>query len=241
MKLFSKTENLGHVIYAIGLTADFRDKPFQTIHSHVCKLVEILQSCKYLSFLYLSTTRVYNKNLSTKEDNSLMVNPLIPDDLYNLSKLTGESVCLSIPDNNVKVVRLANVIGDDFNSDNFLFSILKEALNSGTITLTSSLKTAKDYIWIEDVVQLIQQIISKGTHRLYNVASGINITNEELIRKIGESVTFKTTSRKDKEVIETPVISTQRIKEEFNFTPHNILNHLPALINQLKKIQQQKK
>ena len=28
-------KNLGHVIYCIGLTADFRTKPFETIEAHV--------------------------------------------------------------------------------------------------------------------------------------------------------------------------------------------------------------
>jgi len=33
----------GHVIYCIGLTADFRQKPFETIEAHVSKLAEVAQ------------------------------------------------------------------------------------------------------------------------------------------------------------------------------------------------------
>lgn len=40
--VFSKDINLGHAIYCIGLTADFRKKPMETIKAHVCKLIECL-------------------------------------------------------------------------------------------------------------------------------------------------------------------------------------------------------
>ena len=36
-------KNLGKVIFCIGLTGDFRARPFDTVTAHVCRLVEILQ------------------------------------------------------------------------------------------------------------------------------------------------------------------------------------------------------
>ena len=37
---------LGHVIYCIGLTADFRQRPFDTVRAHVCFLAEVLETGK---------------------------------------------------------------------------------------------------------------------------------------------------------------------------------------------------
>ena len=34
--------HLGHVVYAIGLTADFRTRPFDTMAAHVTRLADIL-------------------------------------------------------------------------------------------------------------------------------------------------------------------------------------------------------
>src|SRR5687768_14738265 len=50
---------LGDVIYCIGLTADFRSRPFETVEAHVVKLRDVLEGCDLDSLLYLSSTRVY--------------------------------------------------------------------------------------------------------------------------------------------------------------------------------------
>src|ERR1043166_5646069 len=52
-------EALGHVIYAIGLTADFRERPLATAQAHVGTLTRALEFSRFKSFLYLSSTRVY--------------------------------------------------------------------------------------------------------------------------------------------------------------------------------------
>src|SRR5437868_14664917 len=52
-------KDLGNIIYCIGLTADFRTRPFDTVEAHVCKLNELLKRGRFDSLLYLSSTRVY--------------------------------------------------------------------------------------------------------------------------------------------------------------------------------------
>ena len=65
--------NLGNVIYAVGLTADFREKPFDTVEAHICLIKDILKYANFSNLVYLSSTRVYQKNKSTieREDISL--------------------------------------------------------------------------------------------------------------------------------------------------------------------------
>src|SRR5215204_2623584 len=61
--------SLGNVIYCIGLTADFRSRPFDTVEAHVCKLLHVLRNCEFDLLLYLSSTRLYNaRDNSTTED-----------------------------------------------------------------------------------------------------------------------------------------------------------------------------
>ena len=116
---YTKKEDLGHVVYCIGMTSDFRFKPVETIEAHVCKLNQVLNNSLFSSFLYLSSTRVYNGCVSGDESSNLSVNPNDFSDLYNISKIMGESVCLSKENEKIRVARLSNVIGDDFNSSNF--------------------------------------------------------------------------------------------------------------------------
>jgi nucleoside-diphosphate-sugar epimerase len=233
--VFSKNENLGHVFYCIGLTSDFRQKPMETVRAHVCKLMDVLENSNYESFLYLSSTRVYSGSNTGKENESISVNPQDFSDLYNISKLMGESICLSLPNSKVRVVRLSNVIGKDFNSDNFLFSLIKESVDKNKITLGLPLKAAKDYVKIEDVVKIITLISQNGTQRIYNVASGIQISNEQIVNNIKKYVNCEVESVQQTELLKFPQISIEKIKSEFNFQSKTILEDLEELILDYKQ------
>ncbi len=174
----------GHVVYAIGLTADFRRRRFETVDAHVGVLGEVLRRARFDSFLYLSSTRVYAGAASTAEDAPLSVRPADPSDLYNLSKLLGESLCLSDPRATVRVARLSNVVGgEDADSENFVPTLLREA-RTGCIRLRSALESAKTYLHIDDAVRLLEGVAISGTHRLYTVASGRSITHRAWVERL---------------------------------------------------------
>lgn len=46
------TRPLGHVMYCVGLTADFRTRPFDTVDAHVGLLAEVLRRAQFDSLLY---------------------------------------------------------------------------------------------------------------------------------------------------------------------------------------------
>src|SRR4030095_6163122 len=108
---------LGHVIYCVGVTGDFRWRPLETVSAHVCHLIPLLERGRCDSITYLSSTRVYSKQTSPMC--ALTVDPGNPDHLYNVSKLMGESVCLTKHSQSAKVVRVSNVYGMDLQSHNF--------------------------------------------------------------------------------------------------------------------------
>ena len=129
-------ENLGHVIYCIGVTADFRTRPLDTVEAHVCALIELIRGHQFESLLYLSSTRVYAGDDSSNEEKPLHVSPPNAPDLYNISKVMGESIVLNCAPN-ARVARLSNVYGPDFDSDNFLPSIVRDA-SGNTISEASA-------------------------------------------------------------------------------------------------------
>ena len=88
--------SLGNVIYAIGITSDFDRNWYKAVDAHVCKLIELLKNSKFDSFLYISSTRVYQHSESTNEDNPIIIKPTQEHDVYNASKILGESICLSL-------------------------------------------------------------------------------------------------------------------------------------------------
>jgi nucleoside-diphosphate-sugar epimerase len=225
--------HLNNVIYCIGLTADFRNKPFETVEAHVSYLAKILENCSFDSFIYLSSARVYSnggKGMIAKEETPLKINPLDKSDLYNISKIMGESLCLNCDKKNVKVVRLSNVYGNDLNSSNFITDIFREILKTKSLFLRTSLSSEKDYINVTDVVDLLVKISLDGKYNIYNIASGINVKNEEILQVINSYIPFKLEVIKNPKNIRYPKISIERIQEEFNYEPKTILDDVFGLI-----------
>lgn len=173
-----------HVIYAVGLTADFRMRPFDTVEAHVGLLAQVLRAGGFVSLLYLSSTRVYAGAAATSESTPLIVDPSDPSNLYNLSKLLGEALCFAQTEATVRVARLSNVVGgDDAGSENFVPVLRREAAG-GCIRLRSAPDSAKDYLHIDDAVAWLLAIATGGRERLYNVARGENLTHAQWLQAL---------------------------------------------------------
>jgi nucleoside-diphosphate-sugar epimerase len=226
--------NLGNVIYCIGLTADFRKRPFDTVEAHVSYLKKVLSNGHYDSFTYLSSTRVYSGSNRGDEGSLLQVNSTNPSDLYNLSKLLGEAICLATCNPKIRVARLSNVYGENFDAPDFLYSLIRSAVDNQKIVLQSPINGSKDYIFIDDVVKLLYQITLTGRSTLYNVASGVNISNAEVIQIIQEVTNFHVETIDGEEKLFFPPIMIQRICNEFAFQPSLFELRLQMLVRDYK-------
>jgi nucleoside-diphosphate-sugar epimerase len=229
------SEELGHVFYTIGLTADWRGRPHETVLAHVEVLRQVLARARFSSLLYLSSTRVYRDASSTREDSALLVRPTEADDLFNISKLLGESLCLSSPLSTVRVARLSNVYGPDFGSRNFLPSIVADAVERGNVTLQTSLESEKDFVSLADVVHALPAIAARGRARVYNVAAGRNTTNEAIVRRIADltGCTWDVVPGSPRYAF--PRIDTDRLRTELGFAGSSVLDDLPEMIRTFRE------
>lgn len=230
-----RDETLGHVLYCAGVTADFRVRPYDTVRAHVCLLADLLEESRFESLLYLSSARVYAGADSTSEEASLSVAPTDPNRYYDLTKLAGESLCLASGREGVRIARLANVFGDDFHSDNFMTSVLRDAIRTGHVTLQTSLDSEKDYVDIEDVVQVIPKIALGGRHRLYNVASGSNTSNRTILEVLSRQVGCTYEEQGSPPVTRFPTIDIGRLGGEFEWAPRCLVDGLPRLVNAYRR------
>jgi nucleoside-diphosphate-sugar epimerase len=226
--------NLGNVIYCIGVTADFRSKPFETVDAHVCALLDFVSRHEFDSLLYLSSTRLYNgSGISTDEDEALRVRPQSANDLYNLSKLTGESIALNCGRTG-RVARIANVYGPDFKSDNFLPSILRQAASGGKIVFETAPDSEKDYVWVHEVVENLIWIAAQGKQHIYNVASGVNVSNAQLAAKLQQLTGCEIEFAPGAPAIKYPRININRVRAEFGIVPSSVLDDLEWLLKSYK-------
>lgn len=171
----------------------------------------------------------YNVN-STLEENSFTINPNMKNDLYNISKLQGESLCLSVNNPKIKIIRPSNVVGNSAPPNLFIPSLIKEAIKTGEIVLNSTLDSEKDYVYIDDLVELIPKIIFSDKFKIYNIASGYNTTSKEIINKIINLTNCKLKISPNAKKFSSGKINIDRIKNEFNFVPTNILDRIDDLV-----------
>lgn len=227
-------DDLGDVIYAIGVTADFRTRPYETVEAHVGRVADLLKARRFRSFLYLSSTRIYRGAADTREETPLVMSPASPDRLYDLSKLLGECLCLSIDDPAIRVARLSNVFGTGNRSPTFLASILRDAVGSGRVLLGQSPESTKDYVHVDDVGDALVAIARGGRERIYNVAGGASIRHGEIAgwmrRALGARIDVKEGAALDIQ----PVIHLERLRNEFGWKPRSLMDELPALADDLR-------
>src|SRR5712691_11740578 len=99
----------------------------------------------------------------------------------------GEALALTTGPPCVRVVRLSNVYGPEWESDNFLASVIRDAVDRGAVTFETSRQSSKDYVNIDDAVDLLLAIAEKGTARIYNVAAGAPLTNGDLAAALSDA------------------------------------------------------
>lgn len=224
--------SLGNVIYAIGLTGDFRIRPFETVDAHVSAMIKRMEGCRFDSWLYLSSTRVYSgldESSVASEDTPIPVLPSA-DSLYDLSKLLGESVCLAQHSNAVRAARLSNVYGFDQSAHTFLGAILGSLKRQRAVVIHESPDSGKDYISVSALGPILEAIALHGTYRIYNVASSHTVTHAELAHELSSLTAVPVAFEPSAPRRRFPDIDISLIAKEFAFRPTNLLSDLRELL-----------
>lgn len=209
--------DLGHVVYAIGLTGDFRRRLRDTVDAHVSLLLELIDAGRWRSWLYLSSTRVYGgagTGRPLREDDRLAVLPSA-DSVYDLSKLLGEALCLARPEPTCRVARLSNVFGSGMNPSTFLGALARDSAQGRAVEIAEDAASAKDYLVIEDAVAALARIARSGRARLYNVASGVSTEHGRIAAILREARGVEVTFRPGGLLRRFPPIDVARLTTEF--------------------------
>jgi len=220
---------VGHVIDCVGLTGDFRVRPLDTAEAHVGLVAHCLGELQFESFLLLSSTRVYGRATTTHEDAALPTLPSEPSDLYNVTKLAGEALCLADPRQTTRVARLSNVYGVGMPAETFLGQVLREGSATGNVVLREAAASSKDYVSVAAVVRLLPAIATAGRYRTYNLAAGSNTSHAAIARCLHSIAGWRVDFTPDATVVGYPPIDTARLDTEFWPTGSNLVADLPTL------------
>jgi len=225
---------LGVVFYCIGLTADYAQRPFDTVEAHVSYLARILEYADFEHIIYLSSTRLYD-GLDIKlarGDTFLHVNPQNPRHLYDCSKALGENLCQIAACSRSSVARLSCVYDPGPTSPGFLSELLQRIRHERAFTLDSSPGYCRDYITLNDTVE---SLIAMGEQRAcgtFNVASGVNTSNQEIadtLRPLGVDISF---SREGGKIEQLPRADIEGLLG-LGVSPAGTLSTLESLVRKL--------
>ena len=220
--------DLGHVFYCAGLTADYLARPAATVEAHAGLLSRVLQSPRYQSLVYLSSTRLYDGLPSgslANEDAGFQVMPAHPRHLYDLTKLTGENLCHLMGQGRARIARLACVYDQTPDAEGFLPELLRKLARTPagtTLSLASSPHVARDYVHVSDVVRALVDIAIQGTQPVYNVASGENLRNLELANRVAQVCNRHIVFESDQMQAQPPQIDVRRLQSAFNWRAERV-------------------
>jgi nucleoside-diphosphate-sugar epimerase len=224
--------DLGRVFYCIGLTGDFIDRPLDTVEAHVCALASLLRTARFASLVYLSSTRLYD-GLSglAQETATLRFDPRDRRRIYDLSKATGEALCHAFPDRRLVIARLSSVYDDALSADNFLHGICRKALASPAVEVETAPEEERDYVHVDDVCRALHRLAEAPRERVYNVASGINLSNRALFDVVARATGCRITIRERPAAWPVPRIDVSRLRDELGITPAAPEDRVPALLS----------
>jgi len=228
-------QDLGCVIFCAGY-GNCND-PFEVLEANVSLLASVIKQSQFSRFVYISSTRVYMNQDYTCEKSNLTISTTDSRRLFNLTKLVSEELCLK-SGRDILILRPSNVYGLALNSPLFLPTITKNAIVNKEIDMFISKSYSKDYVSVFDLAQSCIKLTSLPDlrYRIYNIASGYNITAQEisnvLIKKTKCKINWHSISPNSDDYF--PVTNINRIVEEISFSPRNMLDDLELLVDAFK-------
>lgn len=230
---FKVEKFLGNIIYCIG-SDNWATDQYNSFKANVGFIPEITCNNNFNSFTFLSTTRIYKNAKDTKEDSSFDICPKNTDDYYNIKKILGESFLLS-QKKKFNIIRLSNIYGDNYKSPLVLPRLINDAIKIKKINLTINKNSKKDFLSINDAVEIIYKISKVSKGEIYNVASGKMYSLIEIAKEIQKYTECKIILKNQYIKVKEPKININKIRKKFNFKPKlDLLNELNGLIIKFK-------
>jgi len=183
------------IIHLAAITSlpDCETNAVETIDVNVSGTMNILECARAWNVphvIFSSTSAVYENNKQKIFSEDLEVNPRL---WYSLSKKMAEEICQSYRINynmTITTLRFFNVFGprQDIHRKNppIINYIVKQILNKESPVLHSDGNQRRDYVYVDDVINLIDLCLDKKPDDTFNVCTGKLISVNEILDCIYE-------------------------------------------------------
>jgi nucleoside-diphosphate-sugar epimerase len=178
-----KPQLIYHLAATLNRNRDFKehDDIMQVNYFGTVNLLRALQGSVYENFIFASTSEVYGSNAAPFNETQLPD----PPSPYSLSKFFAETAIRTfseLQDRNYTVLRLFNFFGRNMPVEFFIPQLL-HSLKYGNIFKMTKGEQARDFLYVEDVVQalLLAGIKANARNEIFNVCSSRSVTLRKLV------------------------------------------------------------
>ena len=174
------------------VSEDLPEKCFKTNIDGTLNLFNWALKYKPKKIIFTSSMSVYGEHA----ENAKETDNCKPVSFYGISKLAGENILLKLKAHKIKIFifRLFNIYGPGQNYKNLLQGMLSiylaQAYKNKKVIVTGSLKRFRDFVFIDDVVNILTKNLNyfSNNNNIYNIGTGNKTTVEKLLKMIFKSL-----------------------------------------------------
>lgn len=189
--------NYDAIIHLAAITSlpDCESNPLETIDINVKGTANVLEFARYYDvphIIFASTSAVYENNEAEEFTEELDINPRL---YYSLSKKMAEELIQSYRENygsKVTILRFFNVFGPDGDHTRphppLLNFCVREYKKGIAPELSGDGEQVRDFIWVNDVVSMLELCLEKKPNDVFNVCTGNVISVNQMATWISEAL-----------------------------------------------------
>lgn len=141
------------------------------------KIVNVINAlCKnntIINLVYFSTIDVYGQSLTKQAINELT--DINPSDFYSKAKFESEQIIqktLCNSETKLFILRLVGVFGELDNGNSTISKMVSDAVLNKELTITVSPMVYRDYIYIDDLINVVDLLTEGNETGILNIATG---------------------------------------------------------------------
>lgn len=226
-KKFELNQEFDAIIHLAALNrttigADIDSQIFCQINVEGTK--NIIESCQYSKFIYISTAAVYEKDSEVITENS----PIAPVGNYAKTKYEAELLCQSlILHKKLIILRPVNISGAGQKKIAAVPLFFERANNHQALELSVSSSKTIQLLDVTDFTQAISQCLNFSGSGIYNLAPEDSMTMLQLVNKILCLCDSKSSIVLKEEKKEAPsIICAKKARQELSFQATKTMNQI---------------
>lgn len=226
-KRFKLDQEFDAVIHLAALNrttigADIDSNIFHQVNVEGTK--NLIQSCSFSKFIYISTAAVYERESEIITEES----PIAPVGNYAKTKYEAELLCQRlIPSNKLMILRPVNITGAGQKNIAAVPLFFERARNHEALELSVSRHKIIQLLAVSDFSQAISQCLGFSCNGIFNLAPEDSMTMLQLVNKICKLCDSKSllVTREEKEEIPSLIIAN-KARQQLSFQPAKTMNDI---------------